>query len=56
MIDAPGTVYVVSAYDKPDWRRLLTTQDKDVAEALKASIVADGVKARIEKFEPKPRK
>jgi hypothetical protein len=48
----PNTVYVVSAYDKPHWRTLLSTKDKDAAEALKASIEADGVRAKIEAFPP----
>ncbi len=53
MSDPIGTVYVVSIHEKPDWRRLLTTQDKDAAEALAASIKADGEKARVQKFPPK---
>ncbi|WP_200953728.1 hypothetical protein [Mesorhizobium sp. Root102] len=53
MSDPVGTVYVVSIYEKPDWRRLLTTQDAAAAEALRASIEADGEKARVQKFPPK---
>ncbi len=53
MTDPIGTVYVVSVYDKPEWHRLLTTQDEAAADELKASIKADGVKVRIQKFPPK---
>lgn len=51
MSDPPGTVYQVMVLDG-EWRRLLTTQDKAQAEALLASIIADGVEAKIEKFKP----
>lgn len=51
MSDKPGPLYVVSIYDKPHWRTLLSTRNKAEAESLEQSMVADGVKARIETIE-----
>ncbi|PWJ88336.1 hypothetical protein C8D77_11158 [Mesorhizobium loti] len=53
-MDAKPT-YVVSVYDKPHWRSLLSTKDEEAAKALYDSLVADGANARIEVFQPKKR-
>jgi hypothetical protein len=49
----PATTYVVSVFEKPHWRRLLTTKDKEEAEALEQGMVQDGVKVQIEEITPK---
>jgi hypothetical protein len=51
----PGTLYVVSAYDTKAkaWKTVLPTKDKAEAEAMKAAMEQDGVRARIETFPPK---
>ena len=41
----PATTYIVSVFEKPHWRRLLTTKDKAQAEALEQAMIQDGVKA-----------
>lgn len=46
MIEKPATTYVVSVFEKPHWRTILTTGDKAEAEALEQAMVQDGVKAR----------
>lgn len=56
-MSAPGTTYVVSAYEllstgKRRWKTLLVTKDKVEAGALKDAIEADGVKAEIEVIPP----
>ncbi len=53
--DPVGTVYVVSVFDDPDWRRLLTTQDEEEAEALKAAMEQDGVEVKLDRYPPKSR-
>lgn len=47
MTDMPETTYIVSAFEKPHWRTVLTTKDKDKAEALVEEI---GSKVRIVAF------
>ncbi|MFK0688177.1 hypothetical protein ACFX5Q_08235 [Mesorhizobium sp. IMUNJ 23033] len=47
------TTYIVSVFDKPHWRTVLTTKDKVEAEALEQAMVQDGVKAQIEEITPK---
>jgi len=34
MTDKPATTYIVSVFDKPHWRAILTTKDKAAAEAM----------------------
>jgi hypothetical protein len=53
MTDKPVTIYVVSMFEKPYWRMVLTTKDKALAEAMLEEI---GEKGRIEEFTPKPKK
>ena len=48
----PATTYIVSVFDKPTWRTILTTKDKAAAEALEQAMVQDGVKAKIEEITP----
>jgi hypothetical protein len=48
--DKPVTTYVVSVFEKPHWRTVLTTKDKDKALALAKEI---GDKVRIEEITPK---
>lgn len=49
----PGTVYVVSILDEGNWRRLLTTQDGEEAEALRAAMEQDHVDVRVDVYPPK---
>ncbi|CAN7516815.1 hypothetical protein [Mesorhizobium caraganae] len=53
MTDKPATTYIVSVFDKPHWRTILTTTDKAEAESMEEAMRQDGVKARIEKITPK---
>ncbi|MHC2791929.1 hypothetical protein ACVINZ_000941 [Mesorhizobium jarvisii] len=46
MTDKPATTYIVSVFDKPNWRTILTTKDKAEAEALEQAMLQDGAKAR----------
>lgn len=56
MTDKPATTYIVSVFDKPNWRTILTTKDKAEAEALEQAMVQDGVKARVEEITPKAKR
>ncbi|CAN7720164.1 hypothetical protein [Mesorhizobium sp. LjNodule214] len=53
MTDKPVTTYVVSVFEKPHWRTVLTTNDKAKAEALAKQI---GDKVQIEETTPKPKR
>jgi hypothetical protein len=53
MSEKPVTTYIVSVFDKPHWRTILTTKVKAEAEALEQAMVQDGVKAQIEEITPK---
>lgn len=46
----PETTYVVSVFEKPHWRTVLTTKDKAKALAMAKEI---GDKVRIEEITPK---
>ncbi|UVK39937.1 hypothetical protein LHFGNBLO_001352 [Mesorhizobium sp. AR10] len=48
----PVTTYVVSVFEKPMWRDVLTTKDKAEAEAM---VEAIGKGARIEEIRPRPK-
>jgi hypothetical protein len=50
MIDQPVTTYVVSVFEKPHWRTVLTTKDKDESLAMAKEV---GDKVRIEEITPK---
>jgi hypothetical protein len=51
MIDSPATTYVVSVFEKPIWRTVLTT--KNMSKALaKAKEIGD--KVRVEEITSKP--
>jgi hypothetical protein len=54
--DKPATTYVVSVFDKPHWRTVLTTKDKAEEDAMEQAMVQDGVKAQIEEITPKPKR
>ena len=56
MTEKPATTYVVSVFEKPSWRTVLTTRDKAEAEALEQAMVQDGAKAQIEEITPKPKR
>ena len=56
MIDKPATTYLVSVFDKPHWRTILTTKDKAEAGSMEQAMVQDGVKAQIEEITPKPKR
>jgi hypothetical protein len=51
-----ATTYIVSVFDKPHWRTILTTKDKGEAEALEQAMAQDGVKAQIAEINPKPKR
>ena len=53
MPEKPVTIYVVSVFEKPHWRMVLTTKDKAKAEAMAKDI---GDKVRIEEITPKVKK
>ena len=53
MTDKPVTTYVVSVFEKPYWRDVLTTKDKEKAFALAKEI---GDKVRIKEITPKAKK
>ncbi|SDA92456.1 hypothetical protein [Mesorhizobium qingshengii] len=53
MPDKPVTTYVVSVFEKPHWRTMLTTKDKDKALAMAKEI---GDKVRVETITPKPKR
>ncbi|WP_164757583.1 MULTISPECIES: hypothetical protein [unclassified Mesorhizobium] len=53
MTDKPATTYIVSVFDKPHWRTVLTTKDQAEAESLEQAMVQDGVRAQIEEITPK---
>jgi hypothetical protein len=55
MTDKPPTTYVVSVFEKPHWRRLLTTKVKAEAETLEQAMAQDGVKVQIEEITLKPK-
>lgn len=50
MTDKPGTTYIVSVYEKPYWRTVLTTKDKAKAEATLKEI---GKTGQIEEIIPR---
>ena len=50
MPDKPVTTYVVSVFEKPHWRTVLTTKDKAKPLAMAKEI---GDKVRIEEITPK---
>ncbi|QKD16416.1 hypothetical protein [Mesorhizobium sp. NZP2077] len=52
MTEEPATTYVVSVFEKPSWRTVLTTKDKTKALALAKEI---GDKVRVDEITPKPR-
>ena len=53
MPDKPVTTYVVSVFEKPNWRKVLTTKDKDKALAMAKE---SGDKVRVETIAPKPKR
>ena len=55
MSEKPVTTYIVSVFEKPHWRTILTTKDKAEAESLEQTMVQDRVKAQIEEITPKPK-
>jgi hypothetical protein len=51
MTDNPATTYIVSVFEKPHWRTVLTTKAKALAAAKEI-----GDKVRIEEITPKVKK
>jgi len=49
MTDKPVTTYIVSVFEKPHWRTVMTTKDKAKAEAMAEEI---GKGAKIEEITP----
>ena len=49
MTDKPVKTYIVSVFEKPHWRTVLTTKDKEKAFALAKEI---GDKLRVEEITP----
>ncbi|BCH00307.1 hypothetical protein MesoLj131c_22530 [Mesorhizobium sp. 131-3-5] len=56
MADKSGTTYIVSVFDKPNWRTILTTKDEAEALALEQAMFQVGAKTRVEEIRPKPKK
>ena len=50
MTDRPAATYVASVFEKPLWRTVLTTKDKQKAFALAKEI---GDKVRVEEITPR---
>ncbi|WP_256750526.1 hypothetical protein [Mesorhizobium sp. Mes31] len=53
MPEKPVTSYIVSVFEKPTWRTVLTTKDKAEALAMAKEI---GDKVRVEEITPKLKK
>ena len=53
MTDNPVKTYVVSVFEKPSGRTVLTTEDKQKALDMAKEI---GDKVRVEEITPKPKK
>ncbi|BAV47492.1 hypothetical protein MesoLj113a_18330 [Mesorhizobium sp. 113-1-2] len=53
MTDKPATTYVVSVFETPNWRTVLTTKDEQEAFDIAKEI---GDKVRIEEITPKSKK
>ncbi|BAB52133.1 hypothetical protein [Mesorhizobium japonicum] len=53
MVDKPATTYVVSVFEKPHWRTVLTTKDKQKALDTAKEI---GDKVRVQEITSKPQK
>ncbi|MFC3322714.1 hypothetical protein [Mesorhizobium cantuariense] len=53
MSEKPVTTYVVSVFEKPHWRTVLTTKDKEKALAMVKEI---GDKVRVQEITPKLKK
>ncbi|SDA40398.1 hypothetical protein [Mesorhizobium qingshengii] len=53
MTDKQATTYVVSVFEKPHWRTVLTTKDKQAALEMAKEI---GDKVRVEEITPKAKK
>jgi len=53
MTDKPVPRYVVSVFEKPHWRDVLTTKDKEKALALAKEI---GDKVRVDEITPKKKR
>jgi hypothetical protein len=51
--DDPITIYIVSVFEKPHWRTVLTTRDKAKALDLAKEI---GDKVRVETTTPEPKR
>ncbi|BCG83826.1 hypothetical protein MesoLj113b_73680 (plasmid) [Mesorhizobium sp. 113-3-3] len=50
LADTPATTYVVSVFEMPNWRTVLTTKDKQKSFDMAKEI---GDKVRIEEITPK---
>lgn len=53
MTNKPATTFVVSVFEKPHWRTVLTTKDKQAALDMAKEI---GDKVRVEEIMPKPKR
>ncbi|WP_171883277.1 MULTISPECIES: hypothetical protein [Mesorhizobium] len=53
MAGNPVTTYIVSVFEKPHWRTVLTTKDKQKAFDMAKEV---GDQVRVEKITPKPKK
>lgn len=53
MFDKPATTSIVSIFEKPHWRTVLTTKDKAKALAMTKEI---GDKVRVEEITPKEKR
>ncbi|MFC3324430.1 hypothetical protein [Mesorhizobium cantuariense] len=53
MTDQPVATYIVSVFEKPHWRTVLTTKDRAKALAMAKKI---GDKVRVEEITPKAKR
>jgi hypothetical protein len=53
MTDKPVKTYIVSVFEKPIWRSVITTKDKQAALDMAKEI---GDKVRVQTITPKPKK
>ncbi|WP_167334853.1 hypothetical protein [Mesorhizobium loti] len=53
MTDKPATTYLVSVFEKPNWRTVITTKDKQAALDMAKEI---GDKVRVETIRPKAKR
>lgn len=56
MTDKPATTYIVSVFDKPHWRTILSTKDRAEANTLEQAMAQDGSRHGKSQITPKAKK